>query len=119
MTATITDVRNTIGDTETPYIFDDATVQAELDAAEQYLTEEGISVETALGKRAHKLQAAIFLVSDHLGKIKNRAIKSIKEGDASIDYVSLESNLQNWKAELRDILTKLRDIPFEAEYDSY
>jgi len=119
MAATISDVRLQIGDTDQPYLFDDPAIQQALDEAAELLSTEGVSVETALGKRAHKLQASIFLVSAYLGKIRNRAVKSIREGDVSIDYVDLQNQLEKWKDELRDIVTKLTEVPFEAVYDNF
>lgn len=119
MAATISDVRLQIEDTEQPYQFDDITIQQALDEAAEYLQLEGISVETSLGKRAHKLQASIFLVSAFLGKIRNRTIKSIREGDVSIDYIDLQNQLEKWKEELRDIVIKLVEVPFEAVYDNF
>jgi hypothetical protein len=118
MTATISDVRVQIGDTSQPYLFDDPAIQEALDEATAYLLEEGISVESTLGKRTHKLQASIFLVSSFLGRIRNRAIKSIREGDVSIDYIDLQNQLETWKEELRDIVTMMQD-PLEAVYDNF
>ena len=118
MAATISDVRLQIGDTESPYLFDDPAVQEALDEAAESLLEEGISVESTLGKRAHKLQASIFLVSAFLGRIRNRPVRSIREGDVSLDYIDLQNQLETWKRELRDIIAMMQD-PLEAVYDNY
>ncbi|RLI75997.1 hypothetical protein DRP05_13710 [Archaeoglobales archaeon] len=118
MAATISDVRLQIGDIETPYQFDDPAIQQALDEAAELLSTGGVNIETALGKRAHKLQASIFLVSAFLGRIKNRVVKSIKEGDVSIDYVDLWNQLESWKEELRDIIMKFQD-PIELSYDDF
>lgn len=116
MVATIAQVRILTGDISSPYLFDDIAVQDELDAAAEYI---GISTTTALGIRAHKLQAGIFIVSNNLGKIKNRAASRIKEGDASIDYVDLQKQAEIWKDELKNILARLQDIPFAFDYDQF
>jgi hypothetical protein len=118
MVATVDDVRLQIGDLEEPYLFDDPAIQQALDEASEFLQTEGISLDSAMGTRAHKLQAAIFLVSAYLGRIKNRAIRSIREGDVSIDYIDLQNQLERWKAELKDIITKMQD-PAEAVYDNF
>lgn len=118
MPATIDEVRFQIGDAEEPYLFDDSAIQQALDEASEILTAEGVNIETVMGKRAHKLQASIFLVSAYLGRVKNRAVKSIREGDISIDYVDLQKQLESWKAELREIIMKFQD-PIELSYDDF
>jgi|Deesub1362A_J573_1020465.scaffolds.fasta_scaffold00348_41 hypothetical protein len=118
MAATISDVRLQIGDTETPYLFEDPMIQDALDEASDLLQRDGISVDSTSGKRAHKLLASIYLVNSFLGRIKNRAVKSIREGDVSIDYVDLQNQVEKWKTELEEIRTRLQD-PLEAVYDNY
>jgi hypothetical protein len=118
MAATISDVRLQIGDIEEPYLFDDPAIQSALDEGAEYLQVEGVNVETVLGKRAHKLQASIFLVSTFLGRIRNRAVKSIREGEVSIDYMDLQNQLESWKEELRNIIMKFQD-PIELSYDDF
>jgi len=118
MAATIDDIRLQIGDTEEPYLFDDPAIQQALDEAAAVLEAEGVDVDTTIGKRAHKLQASIFLLSSHLGRIKERPIKSIREGDAAIEYFDLYKQMDRWKEELRNIILRLQD-PFEAVYDNF
>ena len=118
MPATVSDVRMQIGDVEQPYMFDDPVIQEALDEAQELLAVEGIDVDSGIGRRVHKLQASIFLVSGFLGSVKNRAVKSIREGDVSIDYVDLQNQLEKWKEELRDLILKIQD-PVEAVYDNF
>lgn len=118
MPATISDVRTQIGDTEQPYMFDDTVIQQALDEAAEVLRADGVDVDSVLGRRAHKLQASIFLVSAFLGRVKDRAVRSIREGDISLDYVDLQNQLDGWKAELKDLVMKLQD-PIELSYDDF
>ncbi|MCK5433272.1 MAG: hypothetical protein KAJ03_11025 [Gammaproteobacteria bacterium] len=116
MTATIAQVRVLTGDTASPYIFSDTTVQEELDAAEEYLD---VQTSTALGIRAHKLQAAIFIVSNSTGNISDRVAKRIKEADAELEFEDLKMQVPAWQEELDNILAKLIDLPFATVYDSF
>ena len=118
MAATIDAIRLQKGDIKEPYLFDDATIQQALDEAAATLEAEGVDINTTIGRRAHKLQASIFLLSSHLGRIKERPIKSIREGDAAIEYFGLSKQVDEWKDELRNIILKLQD-PLEAVYDNF
>lgn len=118
MAATIQDVRIQIGDTDEPYIFSDETIQQALDEAEELLNSK-VDLNTALGRRAQKLQASIFLIQAYLMRIKNRPIQSVKEGDISLQYVDLQRLLEQMKEELEDLLKQLEGVPIEMIYDNY
>ena len=45
-------------------------------------------------------------------------MRSIREGDVSLDYVDLQNQLEEWKAELKDLVMKLQD-PIELSYDDF
>lgn len=116
MVATIAQVRVLTGDTATPYIFDDTTVQEEMDAAEEYID---VQTTTALGIRAHKLQSAIFLVSNRTGNISERQTTRIKEADAELEFEDMKAQVPAWQEELDNVVAKLIDLPFATVYDSF
>ena len=116
MVATIDQVRILTGDTDAPYIFSDVTVQEELDAAEEYID---VQTTSALGIRAHKLQASIFLVSNHTGNLSERVTTRIKEADAELEFEDLKMQVPAWQEELDNIVAKLIDLPFATVYDSF
>ena len=116
MTATIAQVRVLTGDTSSPYLFSDTTVQEELDAAEEYID---VQVSTALGIRAHKLQASIFIVSNHTGNLTDRVTTRIKEADAELEFEDLKMQVPAWQDELDNIVAKLIDLPFATVYDQF
>lgn len=116
MTATIAQVRNLTGDTTSPYLFDDGTVQEALDAAAEYLD---VQTTTALGIRAHKFQSAIFLVTDDSMKIAGRTPSKIKEGDAELTFDTMVAQMPTWQTQLDDTLAKLIDLPFGVVYDAF
>lgn len=118
MAATISSVRTQVGDTEAPHIFEDPDIQEALDEAQDLLQRDGVDVDSVAGKRAHKLLTSIYLVNNYLGRIKGRAVKSVKEGDVSLDYVDLQNQMEKWRQELNEIILRLQ-APMEAAYDNY
>jgi hypothetical protein len=120
LAATIDDVRAQIGDTDPDnYIFGDPEIQSALDEAQAIIEAEGGNVSSILGKRAQKLLAAAFLVDMKTGNIKERNVKTIREGDASLDFEDLSAKAKEWRAEAERLIDKLRPLPFGVTNDFF
>jgi len=117
MAATIMDVRRRpLNDITSPYLFSDADIQQALDEAKASLELQGISVDTVLGAKAHRLTAAKDLIADYFSRIQSRAITTISGGSDSVTLVDLIAAKGEVEKELNKLIEQLGGSPIEASY---
>ena len=120
MAATLADVRDEVEDLTEPYLFSDSKVQRALtEAAEDLTALRGIDIDTILGRKAHRLMAAVDLLGSHLSRVRNRPAAALSESGKSITYVDLAEQKREKEQKLETLLEQLSGCPFEAVYDNY